>query len=361
MRFFEFTSLPSSNRQNTVALREILQGALQKPFFWIGLFWEEFHCVTRKFPELHDRLDLAARAGWLYYIAGNTQDEIAKKLGVSRQTAQRLVSLAVSEKLIKVRLDHPIGVCMELAESLKQTFALEHCEVVPSDPASTSITIGVAEAAAGELERYLVSQHPVIVAMGTGRMLRAMAEQLTPMECPQHKLVSLVGNIAPDGSASLFDVASRVGDRVKAPHYPMPLPVIASTIHEKALLLAQTQIRNALDLAAQADVTFVGVGDVGDDAALLRDGFVKADEMRALVRAGAAGEIVGWAFDEQGALIDGLTNDRVLSVPLNQPARKKVIGVVMAPSRLRGTRGALRGRLINGLITNEAMAAQLIN
>ena len=47
-----------------------------------------------------NRLDDAARAGWLYYIAGNTQDEIASKLGVSRQTAQRLVSLAISEKLI---------------------------------------------------------------------------------------------------------------------------------------------------------------------------------------------------------------------------------------------------------------------
>ena len=31
-----------------------------------------------------NRLDDAARAGWLYYIAGNTQDEIAAKLGISR-------------------------------------------------------------------------------------------------------------------------------------------------------------------------------------------------------------------------------------------------------------------------------------
>src|SRR3712207_7609151 len=60
---------------------------------------------------LHDALpilDQAARAAWLYYIAGNTQDEIAHKLNVSRQAVQRLVSLAVSEKLIKFRLDHPI-------------------------------------------------------------------------------------------------------------------------------------------------------------------------------------------------------------------------------------------------------------
>jgi DNA-binding transcriptional regulator LsrR (DeoR family) len=317
--------------------------------------------LARKSDAATDRLDDAARAGWLYYIAGNTQEEIARKLGISRQAAQRLVSLSISEKLIRVRLDHPIGTCMELADRLKQKFGLGICEVVPSDPASASTTIGVAQAAAAELERYLVSRHPVIVAMGTGRMLRAMAEQMTPMECPQHKLVSLVGNIAPDGSASLFDVASRVADRVKAPHYPMPLPVIATTVHEKAVLLAQTQLRNVVELASQANVTFVGIGDVGDDAALLRDGFVKPDEMRALVKAGAVGEIVGWAFNEQGELIEGLTNDRVLSVALVQPALKTVIGVVMAPSRLKGTKGALRARLINGLITNESMAARLID
>ena len=77
------------------------------------------------------RLDDAARAGWLYYVAGNTQDEIAQKLGVSRQTAQRLVAMAVAEKLVKVRLDHPIGRCMDLAEALRERWGLRLAEVVP--------------------------------------------------------------------------------------------------------------------------------------------------------------------------------------------------------------------------------------
>ncbi len=316
--------------------------------------------VTRKPEPEQERLDNAARAGWLYYIAGNTQDEIAKALGVSRQTAQRLVSLAVTEKLIKVRLDHPLANCLELSRQLKDRFGLETVEVVPADPESKSNTLGIAGAAAAELERYLVSQHPVIVAMGTGRTLRAMAEEVSPMDCPQHKIISLVGNIAPDGSASVFDVASRIGDRVRAPHYPMPLPVIATTVHEKNLLLAQKSLRNIIDLAEQADVAFVGIGTIGDDAALLRDGFVKADEVRALVRAGGAGEITGWVFNNDGQLVDGLTNDRVLSVPLQQPAKRRVIGVSMSMQRLKAVRGALKGRLVNGLITNERMATALL-
>jgi DNA-binding transcriptional regulator LsrR (DeoR family) len=316
--------------------------------------------VPRKPEPEAERLDDAARAGWLYYIAGNTQEEIARKLGVSRQTAQRLVSLSITERLIKVRLDHPLGNCLELSRRLKDQFGLETVIVTPADPDSNSDTLGIAQAAAGELERHLESQHPVIAAVGTGRTLRAVAEQVSPMDCPQHKVISLVGNIGPDGSATVFDVASRIGDRVGAPHYPMPLPVIATTVHERNLLLEQRPLRNVIDLAVHADITFVGIGTVDENAALLRDGFVKSDEVRALMRAGAAGEITGWVFDHDGKLIDGLTNDRVLSVPLQQPARRQVIGVGMALNRLKAVRGALKGKLINGLITSELMAAELL-
>ena len=87
------------------------------------------------------RLDDAARAGWLYYVAGKTQDEIAKKLNVSRQSAQRMVALSVSQGLIKVRLDHPIAKCMDLAQKLKSRFGLVSCEVVPSDPSEPLSTV----------------------------------------------------------------------------------------------------------------------------------------------------------------------------------------------------------------------------
>jgi DNA-binding transcriptional regulator LsrR (DeoR family) len=316
--------------------------------------------VARKPEPEKERLDDAGRAGWLYYIAGNTQDEIARKLGVSRQTAQRLVSLAVTERLIKVRFDHPLGRCLELSGRLKDAYGLDSCEVVPADPTSNSETLGIVEAAAAEMERYLVSRHPVIIGLGTGRALRAVAEQISPMECPQHKIVSIVGNIAPDGSATVFEVSSRVGDRVGAPHYPMPFPVIAATVHEKNLLVQQKSLRNVMDLAAQADVTFVGIGTVDETAALLRDGFVRPDELRAMVKAGAVGEITGWSFDASGKLIDGLVNDRVLSVPVDMPARRRIIGVAMAAGRFKAIKGALTGKLVNGLITNELMAEQLL-
>lgn len=306
------------------------------------------------------RLDDAARAGWLYYVAGNTQEEIAAQLGISRQSAQRLVSLSVTEGLIKVRLDHPIGRCMDLATRLKSRFALDFVEVVPSDPASQSTTIGIAQAAAAEIERWLKRPDPIIMAIGTGRTLKAAVEQLAPMDAQHHRVVSLTGNIAPDGSAAFYNVIFNMADTVKARSFPMPLPVIASSARERELLHAQPMIRETLSLAAQADITFVGVGDIGPDAPLFLDGFVTAPELKALQKAGAVGEICGWAFDDDGRLIEGQTNDRVASAPLPSRERGLVVAIAMGKRKLPGIRATLSRRLVNGIMTDERTVEGLL-
>ncbi|GKX32979.1 MAG: DNA-binding transcriptional regulator [Rhizobiaceae bacterium MnEN-MB40S] len=306
------------------------------------------------------RLDDAARAGWLYYVAGKTQDEIARKLGVSRQSAQRLVSLAITEKLIKVRLDHPIAHCMELARRLTDAYRLDYCDVVPSDPDSPGSIVGLAQAGAGLMERELKSSDPKIIAFGTGRALRACVEELSPMDCPQHRIVSLLGNMSADGSASAYNAIIQLADKVRARHYPMPLPVFATSPEERALLHGQKPVRNILDLCASADVTFVGIGNIGDNSPLFVDGFIDQDQMDAVMNAGAVGEIVSWIYDAQGRLIENHTNSVVASAPIRSNPPNSVIGIAAGDQKVPAIRAALAGRLINGFITNEATAEALL-
>ncbi|GGD16664.1 sugar-binding transcriptional regulator [Aureimonas glaciei] len=305
------------------------------------------------------RLDEAARAGWLYYVAGNTQEEIAAKLGTSRQSAQRLVSLSVSAGLVKVRIDHPIASCLEQARSLQQAFGLSFCEVVPSDPSSLSTTIGIAEACAAEMERRLMRAEPVIMALGTGRTLKASVERLPKMTCSQHRIVSLTGNIALDGSASVYNVIFTMADAIQARHYPMPLPVVVSTPEERALLHEQKVVQSTLALAAKADVTFVGVGELGAKAPLVVDGFITGEDRDLLNSVGGIGEIVGWVFDEAGHIIDCPFNDRVASARIPSTETSEVILVAMGAAKAPAIRAAMAGRMVNGLITDEATARLL--
>jgi DNA-binding transcriptional regulator LsrR (DeoR family) len=47
-----------------------------------------------------------------------------------------------------------------------------------------------------------------------------MVAALSAQETERHRIVSLIGNIAPDGSASFYDVIQRLADKLHAPHYP---------------------------------------------------------------------------------------------------------------------------------------------
>jgi DNA-binding transcriptional regulator LsrR (DeoR family) len=180
------------------------------------------------------------------------------------------------------------------------------------------------------------------------------------MDCPQHKVVSLTGNISPDGSAAYYNVIFTVADLIKARSFPMPLPVIASSPQERAMLHQQAMIQPTLALAAQADVTFVGIGDFGPKAPLFLDGFVNEAELKALQKVGAVGEICGWAFDRDGKMIEGITNDRVASAPLPSRERSQVVALAMGEAKLPGIRAAVNRRLVNGLITDEATAEALL-
>jgi DNA-binding transcriptional regulator LsrR (DeoR family) len=315
--------------------------------------------MVEPYSERRDRkLDLAAHAAWLYYIAENTQEEIAEKLKVSRQTAQRLVALAVSEKLIKFRLDHPLQSCIALAESLRDKFALSVCEVVPSDAGHSFRGIGVS--AATYLENYLLAKTPTILGFSTGRTLRAMVDQIPSMEQPQHKIVSILGNMSHQGRAGRHDVVMHLADRVGSQAYLMPTPVVATSVEERDLLQTQRSFIVIKQLAEQAKATFIGVGQIAWNAPLHQDGFINDQEVTELIELGAVGEIAGWAYNRHGILLKAGTNLRVAGVPLDQPAQRLMIGVAGGVKKAEAILAALRGQLITGLITDEAAAQAIL-
>lgn len=309
-------------------------------------------------PSLQDE---AARAGWLYYVAGMTQDQIAGELGVSRQRAQRLVSRAMSEGLIHVRLNHRIGACLDLEAALRDRYGLDRVRIAPGLGTGADPVRAIAPAAAAELERFLRMPEPLVVALGTGRAMRGMVDAMVEIDAPQHRLVSLIGNIAPDGSASFFDVVMRIADKVRAPHYPMPVPVISPTPEENAAFHRLPPVQKVVALAEAADVVFVGVGQMSNDAPLLADGFVSRAELDEMQAAGASGEVAGWVFDSEGRYLDLGTNRRTGGVRVAPGLQRPSIGVAAGASKVPAIHGALKSRIINGLVTDEPTARTLLD
>lgn len=310
-------------------------------------------------PKLR-RLDLAARAAWLYYIKRRTQDEIAVELNVSRPNAQRLVALAISEGLVRFRIEHPLLQSIELGERVRDKFGLTFCDVAPSESGEGENRIGVAHRAAELLENFLSPKTPQILGLGTGRTLREAVRLVSAMSRPDHKIVSVVGNLTRDGRASPYDVVMRLSDRVGAQSYPLPLPVITDTSEECDILKAQRGYRAIRTLHENADAMMFGVGSVDEDAPLLIDGFITHDEMAALRQRGGIGELTSRSFDAEGAVIEGPITARLTAMDLRRDPTRPTILVASGLRKTEPLRAALRGRFANGIIVDETIATALL-
>jgi DNA-binding transcriptional regulator LsrR (DeoR family) len=105
----------------------------------------------------------------------------------------------------------------------------------------------------------------------------------------------------------------------------------------------------------------VGIGQMGDDAPLHKDGFVTREQLTAMQASGAAGELVGGVYDDAGRYIVTPLSGCIGGVRIEPDRTSPVIGVAAGPSKIVALRAALAGRLINGLVTDEPTAAALLS
>lgn len=306
----------------------------------------------------HDKkLDQAARAAWLYYVAGETQHDIADKLGVSRQVAQRLVALATEQGLVSVTITHPVAACMTLAEQLKARYHLDLCQVVPAAEVETSgLQQMIAVAGAEVMAQTLKRDEPQTIAVGSGRTLRATIEELPEFERPQHSCVSLIGAIASDGSCTRYDVPLWMAEKTRGRYFILPAPLYADSADDRDLWCNHRIYRTVTEKAVEADVIFVGIGQVTPGCPLNADGFITDAEVASLCQQRVMAEMVGHFIGEAGERVESELDARLTSVRLTAHTKRNVIAFAGGREKHQAIAAALRGGWMRGLITDEQSA-----
>ena len=150
---------------------------------------------------------------------------------------------------------------MEAGDALSRRFGLSLCEVVPTMGSNTATLGSVAIAGAQFLEKWLSQRAPLVLGLGTGRTLRAIANELSPVAAPQHKVFSLCGSILPMGRAIALDPVLR-SPSVRARNASRcQVPVIAATVEERDVLQKQQPYDDACaTCCSQARCMLVGIG-----------------------------------------------------------------------------------------------------
>lgn len=304
------------------------------------------------------------RAAHLYYVEGRSQADVAAAMGTSRSNVSRMLAEAQRQGIVEIRIHDPSGRLRELEGKLSATFGLSEVRVAPRvtvSPARIEDRVGALVA-----DLLLTGlKEPSTVALSWGRALQAAVYAVAPEQDHDVTLVQLLGGVsATSNEISGQELVRELAVRLGASYQLLHAPAALESSDACRSLLAESSVAAALDRARAADVAIVGVGDphVGSSAAVLTAMNLSPPEQTAFWAQEPVGDLAGRYYTADGTALDGVVNDRVVSVTLADLDRiPQVVGVATGRAKTNAVLGSLRGHHLDALVCDESLARSLLS
>ena len=312
-----------------------------------------------------DELRLMAKVARLYYEQGMRQSEIGESLHLSQPTVSRLLNRAEQEQIVRVMVSVPHGVYTDLEEALVAAFGLHDAVVADCvrDDDDESVQRDVGRAAAYYLETTLDQGECIGVSSWSGTIM-AMVDVMHQIPRPiDAKVVQILGGAGePQAKVHAAYLTSRLAELVRGKATFLPAPGLVDSADVRQVLLNDSSIHEVIKSFGEITLALVGIGTVEPSPLLASSGnILSAEELDMLRAHGAVGDILYRFFDAEGNPVHTPLADRVTGMDLDQLRRvRRVVGIAGGARKLAAIRGALKGGVINTLITDRFTAERLV-
>lgn len=306
--------------------------------------------------------ELLAQVAAYYYCDEWTQDAIAAQLGLSRVKVYRLLKEARQEQVIQFTIRWPLQRAAALERALCQLFGLQEALVLGTTPPDQQQLLQqLGWLGARYLEQIL--KDGTILTVCLGRSTYEVINAIRPGFQAKVQVVQALGSMAVGqqqlDSASLARMlAHKLGGEVTY----LAAPSVVDSPEAAIVVRRQRDIHRALTLAQAAQVALLGIGNLDPaSSSFVKAGFVTPEELAAMQRQGAVGDMGGQLFTSTGQLFEHTFNQRVIGLELADIKRipftlAVAAGLGKAPAIL----GALRTGAINVLCTDSETAQAVL-
>jgi len=303
---------------------------------------------------------LLVKVSKMYYEEGLSQDDIILRLNLSRSKISRLLQQARDEGIVQITVNTPKHLFSELETRLEKLFGLYEAIVVETHVGDSQENIirELGVAAAGYLERSVGTTTTIGISWGS--TLHGMVAALHSNRLPKTKVVQIIGGLGqPEAEVHATDLCHRLARSLGSQLTLLPAPGIVSTEQARDVLLADLFIQRAMSMFDHLDIAFVGIGTPAPESLL--GSILSSTELESLLQNGAVGDIALRFFDIQGQPVQSEIDQRVIGITFAQLKRtRRVVGISGGVEKFQSVLGALRGKLINVLITDSINAEKLL-
>ena len=310
---------------------------------------------------------LLVKIARLYYEQEYTQGEIAEQLNISRQKVQRSLQQAKEERIVQVVVRPVSGTYPELERAMEERYGLREAVVAETTNFHDQNIVAreVGAAAADYLERVIVSGQTIVISWGGTLlgMVNALAARPARIDVRGITVIQGLGGLGdPNKEVHAADLTRRLAQVFDGRAVLLPTPGVAGSKESREAFYADPHIQQVLDQGRRADLAIMGIGAPRPDSILVREGeIVKWPELEALQLKGAAGDINLRYFDQGGNPVDSNLDARVIGLTLEEIGRiDRVIGIAGGATKVKAIHGALNGKLIDVLVTDQQTAQAIL-
>lgn len=307
---------------------------------------------------------LMTKVAHLYHEQGVRQSDIAESLHISQARVSRLLKRAAELGIVRTIVVVAQGVHTDLEQALEQKFGLAEAVVVESEADEASILRALGSAGASYLETTLTGGERLGISSWSATLL-AVVDRLQPLRTPgAESVVQLVGGV---GVSSVQAQANRLlGELAKligaSPTF-VPAPGLVGSSAIRTSLINDPAMESVAAQWEQLTMALVGIGSVPPSQLLQASGnAVAAEDQRALISAGAVGDICHRFFAANGGLVTGELDRRVVGIdPQVFRAIPRRVGLAGGERKHEAIRAALLGGWVNVLVTDMTTARTLLS
>ena len=303
-----------------------------------------------------------AKVARMYYIQDLNQQTITEKLQLHQSTISRMLKKARSLNLVRFSIATPPGTFAELEDQLTSRFDLRDAIVVDCPAEGEAMVRDLGVALAYFLETTL-KPGKIVGISSWSRSLFAMVDALHPgAYCKDGKVVQILGGVGNVGSEfHAIYIAQRLAGSVGARPVLLQSPAVVGSVEAQRVLSRDPSMQEASALFDKLDIALVGIGSMEPSRMLSASGNIfSRDERAELQRLGAVGDICFRCYNADGQPIKSPLMKRVIGIDLAKlRACKRVVGVAGGAQKIPAILGALRGGLIDVLITDQRTAEAL--
>ncbi|WP_413299216.1 sugar-binding transcriptional regulator [Bacillus sp. 1P10SD] len=297
----------------------------------------------------------------LYYQLDYSQQDIAKKLGISRPTVSRLLMQAVQEGVVHIKICDPAEDVQELAAQVKELFQLKHCIVAPiPEYEDELIKDKLGEVSAGYLNDIVQSGDTIGITWGT--TLFQLVKNLQPKNVKDVTVVQLNGGVSySESNTYASEIINGLANAFHTTPHFLPVPAVVDHIVVKQAIIADRHVNKILELGKQSNIAIFTVGEPGENSTLMHAGYFLDNDVEILKSNKTVGDICSRFIDIEGRISHEALNDRTIGIELSHLAEKE-FGILIAGgnTKIDGIFGALKGKHANVLITDQYTAKALL-